>query len=140
MTTKIAARAKVEPALREEWLDTVAGLQGQIKAWADQEPGWAFTAQEERRIKESALGEYSVPVWKIQTPDGEVRLEPIARNYPGRGIVELYAWPTLYRVRLIRDEEWGGWRVRTDSGIYLRQEWSRENFITLTNDLLTADA
>ena len=127
-------------ALRQEWLDTVAGLQGQIKAWVYQEPGWAFTAQEERKIKEAALGEYSVPVWKLQTPGGEVRLEPIAHNYPGRGIVELYAWPTLYRVRLIRDEEWGGWRVRTDSGIYLRQEWNRENFITLTNDLLTADA
>jgi len=115
-------------ALRQEWLDTVTALQRQIKAWADQEPGWAFAAHEEREIKEAALGEYSVTVWKIQTPDGEARLEPIARNFPGRGIVELYAWPTLYRVRLIRDEEWGG------------QEWSRENFITLTNDLLTADA
>ena len=140
MSTKAATRTEVDPTLRQEWLDTVTVLKDQIKAWADQEPGWALTAQEEREITEVTLGEYSVTVWKLQTPDGEVRLEPIARNYPGRGIVELYAWPTLYRVRLIRDEEWGGWRVRTDSGISLRQEWSRKNFITLTNDLLTADA
>lgn len=121
-------------------MDTITDLQRQIKTWTDQEQGWTFTVQEEREIEEAPLGEYSVSVWKLQTPDGEVRLEPIARNYPGRGIVELYAWPTLYRVRLVQDEEWGGWRVRTDSGIFLRQEWNRGNFIILVDDLLAADA
>ena len=140
MSTKAAARTEADTALRQEWLDTVTALQDQVRAWADQEPGWAFTHLKDHEVEEAPLGIYSVSVWKLETPDGEIRLEPIARNYPGRGSVELYAWPTLYRVRLIRDEEWGGWRVRTDSGIYLRQEWSQENFITLTNDLLTADA
>lgn len=94
----------------------MAALQRQIKAWADQEPGWAFTAHEEREIKEAALGEYSVTVWKIQAPDGEVRLEPIARNHPERGIVEIHAWPTLRRVHLLPGGSDSDWRVRVDSG------------------------
>ena len=139
MTTKIAARAKVEPALREEWLDTVAGLQGQIKAWVYEEPGWTFTTQEEREIEEAALGKYPITVWKIQTPEGEARLEPIARNYPGQGIVELYAWPTLRRVHLLPGGSENDWRVRVDSGFNLRQPWDRGHFITLVRDLVGAE-
>jgi len=139
MSTKAAARTEVDTALRQEWLDTVTGLQDQIRAWADQEPGWAFTAQEERKIEEAALGEYSVTVWKIQTPDGEVRLEPVARNYPGRGIVELYAWPTLRRVHLLPGAGENDWRVRVDSGFNLRQPWDREHFTTLVQDLIGAE-
>lgn len=139
MTTKTAARADVHPALREEWLKTVADLQSQIKAWTDQEPGWAFTRQEAREIEEAPLGKYSVTVWKLETPDGEVRLEPIARNYPGRGIVELYAWPTLRRVYLLPGNSADDWRVRVDSGFNLRQPWDRERFITLVRDLIGAE-
>jgi len=140
MTTKTAARTKVDPALREEWLGTITDLQYQIKAWASDEPGWSTSPGDDHQIQEALLGVYTVTNINIHTPDGRLVLEPIARNYPGAGIIELYAWPTLYRVRLIRDTEWGGWRVRTDSGIYLRQEWNRDNFITLVSDLLAADA
>ena len=125
--------------LREEWLDTIAFLQRQIKTWTDQEQGWSFTTQEEREIEEAALGRYAVSVWKLRTPEGEVRLEPIARNYPGRGIVELYAWPTLRRVHLLPGEAENDWRVRVDSGFNLRQPWDREHFITLVRDLIGAE-
>ncbi len=139
MSTKTAARTEVDPALRQEWLDTMTGLKNQIKAWADQEPDWTFTAQEEHKIEEAALGEYPITVWKLQTPDGEVRLEPIARNYPGRGIVELYAWPSLRRVHLLHGGSEDDWRVRVDSGFNLRQPWDREHFITLVRDLIGAE-
>lgn len=74
----------------------------------------------------------------LQSQDGELRVEPVARNFPGRGIVELYAWPTLRRVRLLPNNEQGVWRVLTDCGIYLRQEWDRDSFMTLANDLIQA--
>ena len=137
---KTAALKKPNVLLRDEWLQTVQDLQTQIKTWAKMELDWSVEWGESRNVEEKALGIYTATDIHILTPNGKLIVEPIARNYPGRGIVELFAWPTLYRVRLIQDDEWGGWRVRTDSGIYLRQEWDRNNFITLANDLLTADA
>lgn len=137
---KTAIHTQIDIAMRDEWLQTVKGLKGQIKGWLIYEPGWEIMETGTKEIAEVPLGQYTIPIWRIQTPEGEVRLEPIARNYPGRGIVELFAWPTLYRVRLIQDDDWDGWRIRTDSGISLRQEWNRENFITLARDLVNADA
>jgi len=137
---KTAQRTKIDVDLRDEWLRTVDALAGQIADWVRQEPEWSFSVKETQDIEEPLLGRYTVTIWNIQTPEGEVRLEPVARNYPGRGIVELFAWPTLYRVRLTQDASWGGWRIRTDSGISLRQEWTRETFATLVRDLISADA
>ncbi len=140
MTTKTAVRTQVDEKLRENWMETIIKLTDQINAWSSQKPGWEFKPQEDQEIEEALLGKYRISTWKLETPDGQVRVEPIARNYPGAGLVELYAWPTLYRVRLVQNSEWGGWRVRTDSGIFLRQQWDRENFITLIDDLIAADA
>ena len=137
---KTAAAKSVDVSLRDDWLRTIQQLQDQIKTWVYMEAGWSTEWGESRKIEEETLDFYTVTDIHILTPSGKLILEPIARNSPGRGIVELFAWPTLYRVRLLQDNDWGGWRVRTDSGIYLRQEWNRNNFITLANDLLTADA
>lgn len=135
---KTAARAQVNTALREDWLRTLAALEETLQAWVAQEPGWATQAGETDTISEEALGDYQAPTLTIQAPDGELRVEPIARNFPGRGIVEVYAWPTLRRVRLLPDETQDQWRVLTDSGIYLRQEWNRASFMTLASDLMQA--
>jgi hypothetical protein len=137
---KTAALKEVDISLRDEWLHTVEDLKQLIAAWVAEEPGWSTANGEEHRLQEDPIGVYSVTSMDIHTPEGRLVLEPIARNYPARGIVELYAWPTLFRVRLLRDAAKSGWRVRTDSGIFLREEWTRENFIALVNDLLVADA
>lgn len=128
----------MDTALRQEWLNSTGELAYQLKAWVEQEPRWTMTSDEEVEVEEELLGAYSVALWKIITPIGEVRLEPIARNYPGRGIVELYAWPTLRRVRLLPGKE-NTWQVRVDSGFNLRQPWDREHFILLVRDLIGAD-
>ncbi len=125
--------------LRDQWLQTIDHLQNQIADWVRQEPGWVFEEDSSQEINEPPLGEYTVTTWRIGTPSGEVRLEPIARNYPSRGIVELYAWPTAYRVRLIADADSGDWQILTDSGIYLHQPWDHEHFLTLINDLVGAE-
>lgn len=135
-----ATRTKVDTALRDEWLRTVDALANQIAEWVRQEPGWSFEETGTQEIEEPPLGQYTATLWSIHTASGEVRLEPIGRNYPGRGIIELFAWPTLYRVRLTQDDFWGGWRIRTDSGISLRQEWNRANFVILVRDLIDAGA
>jgi len=135
---KTAAPTPVDTALRNEWLKALAELEDTLSAWAVQEAGWTVMRGETDTISEDALGEYAAPMLIIYSPDGELRVEPIARNFPGRGIVELYAWPTLRRVHLLPDEMEGRWRVLTDSGIYLRQEWNRDSFMTLANDLIQA--
>lgn len=138
---KTAIRNQIDTALRDEWLQTVTDLKNKIKTWIQEEAGWSFEKTgEQKEIEEAPLGIYTVEVWRIKTPEGEVRWEPIARNYPSQGRVELYAWPTAYRVHLMRDEGQGNWRILTDSGIYLRQPWDREHFITLVRDLIGADS
>ena len=123
--------------IRGEWVRSVEALANQVQEWVRLKPEWQTTS-ENTNISEEPLGTYSLPVVTIHTPDGRLILEPIARNYPGRGIVELYAWPTLFRVRLLRGEEDAGWQVRVDSGFILHEEWNRENFVRLASDLLNA--
>ncbi len=129
---------KVDATLREEWLRTVDALASQIADWVRQEPEWSFEAEETLEVEEPLLGRYTVTVWSIHTPEGEVHLEPKARNFPGRGMVELYAWPTLRRVYLLPGDIPEEWKVLTDSGIFLRQNWARPDFVLLVQDLIHA--
>jgi hypothetical protein len=122
----------------QDWEREVHDLAEQVSAWAQQEPEWVVGPPTPSIITEDKLGTYEAPVVTIQTPAGRLILEPIARNFPGRGIVEFYAWPTLFRVRLLRGASDIDWHVRVDSGFILHQEWNRENFITLAHDLLRA--
>lgn len=135
---KTATAQPIDIALRDKWLRTVQQLQEQIKTWVYMESGWSTEWEEGHEIQEEPLGTYTVSVLTIHTPNGRLMLEPIARNYPGRGIVELFAWPTLFRVRLLRGEEDSDWQVRVDSGFILHEEWNRENFVRLAGDLLNA--
>ena len=135
--------------ITKEWVEIINALVQQISAWSSEE-AWNVKI-DRKQIDEGPFGVYDVPVITLEVPErkkfnsrwfrlpgGRLILEPIARNFPGNGIVELYAYPTLYRVRLILRSEMASWEVLTDSGIPLHQEWSKENFVTLANDLLAA--
>lgn len=124
--------------LIQEWQQAVNRLLAQITDWVEQEPGWQVE-RSQKEVVEDALGTYQVDWLTIRTPKGRLHVEPIARIvFGGRGTVELYAWPTLFRVRLLRSVHEDRWRIITDSGIALRQEWDRETFTNLVNDLITA--
>ena len=125
-------------ALHEEWKYALQKLAAQVSEWARLEPEWRVDELSTSTITEEPLGSYTAPVVTIHTPTGRLMIEPIARNFPGRGIVEVYAWPTLFRVRLLLGEFDSDWQVRVDSGFVLHQEWNRKNFIQLANDLLGA--
>jgi hypothetical protein len=120
-----------------EWLRTIDTLFTDIEAWS-RTRGWV-TSRSESDKDEAELGSYRVPVLSVETPEGKAYLEPVARYVSrGTGSVELYAWPSLNRVRLIRGQDKVGWRVLTDSGIYLRQNWNAETFADLVTDLISA--
>ena len=90
-----------------------------MNEWVKQEAGWSFNGLE----RDSSLPQNSnAVVGSISTPQGEVRMEAEKQDFLGRRFVELYAWPTLRRVQLLPNLSGEGWKVRTASGIFLRQE------------------
>jgi hypothetical protein len=95
------------------------------------------------------LGLYKAPILSIITPNGKLVMEPVARvTFGGQGTVELYAWPTLFRVRLLRKPkeprqhihniEDIEWTILTDSGIQWPNSWSKGTFFELAEGLLQA--
>src|SRR5437588_12250590 len=92
--------------MREEWVDAVCRLVDDVEGWAA-EKGWK-TRRVEREINEQAIGRYTVPGLEIDVPEyreGAV-LQPIARVVSGgAGRVDLSAWPTMWRVLLMRDAD-----------------------------------
>ena len=114
-----------------------AELLAQIQQWIAPLPGWNVSEQDSHNFNNHPV---SPLVTVLDTPKGQLVLEPLGVTFGSRAVVDFYVWPQLYRVRLLNElNNRDGWRVRTDSGIYLREDWSRENFLRLANDLMTAD-
>jgi len=121
--------------LLADWLNAVNRLVSDISVWA-QEDGWTVRA-DQIEITEEALGPYTAPMLEIDTPDGRLILEPIARIvFRGEGRVDFYAWPTLFRVMLLYKPTEKRWIVRTDSGINWPHPWNRETFVAIGKGLL----
>ena len=88
-------------------------------------------------IEERPLGAYSVQTLRIRLPQGEVHVNPIARHVMGaEGRVDLEAWPSLNRVRLVPAAD--QWTVITDSNVPLDSPWGPETFIQLAKHLTAA--
>lgn len=99
----------------------------EVRGWCDAH-GWAVDVTD-KSIVESKLGEYSAPSLQLRTTNGNVvYIEPIARHITGaEGLVDIYAWPSLRRFLLFRQD--GGWTIRTDSGVPLPWKWSEQSFV-----------
>ncbi len=131
----------VDTALRDEWLAALNRLVTDVTLWISELPGWNVTREPDKEISEERLGVYAAPVLRILSndPEAQLILEPMARmTRSGRGRVDLYAWPALYRVRLLNDGVALSWDVLTDSGITLHQNWNDANFQRLAKDLVGA--
>jgi hypothetical protein len=125
--------------LREEWTQAVRDLERDVADWAKAE-GWKVSASE-KVVSEESIGDYTIPDLTIETPEGHRLILEVKGRGPASasGRVQLFAWPTLFRVLLLHKPDNDGWIIRTDSGIPLRKTWSRETFITLARDLLSAE-
>ena len=127
--------------LREQWVEQVTALVGEAERWAiaaQDARGWTVERQMHELEEEVVGGTYAVPGLRLSAGDDELRLEPVARGVlHADGRVDLYAWPSLYRVMLLRKN--GGWTVRTESGLDWPQAWDRETFLTLADGLLRAE-
>jgi hypothetical protein len=126
-----------DPALRQQqrdqWIARVEALVTQIAEWSVAE-GWTVE-RGQKTLREKLLGSYEAPRLQIKLPGGELLLEPIALQAGGGdGRVDLEAFPTLSRVKLIGGPEW---RIITDSNVPLRLPWNRETYAQLAHDLLS---
>ena len=117
---------------RREWIQRVTALVDQVQQWATAE-GW-LVHRTEKQLHERLIGDYSVPTLQIRAPGGELFLKPIAFHIVGAdGRVDLEAWPTLNRVKLVGRD--GNWQIVTDSNVPLRKPWDSETFVELVRDL-----
>jgi hypothetical protein len=119
---------------RDAWIGRVSALVDEVAAWCQAE-GWAVE-REEKIIREQALGQYMVPSLRITVAGGELSVNPIGLQVVGAdGRVDLEAFPTLSRVKLVGDPS--GWKIMTDSNVPLRLPWDRQTFVQLVRDLLS---
>ena len=135
-----AVISKSMPVL-EAWLEIVANLEHDITAWCESEQ-WTVTVSETRVIDaRPQYGLYDIPSLSIETHTFENHLvvEPMAHAFDGTGMVRVYAWPTLYSVRLLYRGSPTNWEILTDSRIPLHEEWNKATFMRLAQDLLKAD-
>src|SRR5687767_1737532 len=95
----------------EEWLDTLRQLFAQTSDWISAQNWWF--EEDTKTIRENELGTYDAPVFRIRTQTSRLVLEPVARYVIGAdGRVDLEAWPSLNRIKLIRRK--GEWQIMTD--------------------------
>lgn len=88
--------------LQEAWIRDVSALAQQVAGWSEKQ-GWIVQWFDEEVREDAAIGAYVVPKLEIKTADGTVILAPVAHGVLGAdGRVDLYAWPSYFRVMLLR--------------------------------------
>ena len=126
-----------EPQALSGWLQDLDSVLREVETWAAEE-GW-HTRRFYRRTSEDAFGEYDVPVLDIEVeePHGRIVLEPVGRNVLGAaGRIDVYAWPAMLRVKLLRVPATNEWIVRTDSGVNLPGGWNKQTLLHMVSDWL----
>jgi len=119
---------------RREWLAALRRLTDQVAAWADARD-WSVDSGSVA-LEEELLGAYQAPSLTVATDWGPMLLEPVACLVAGAdGRVDLFAYPSMYRVTLLLDQGTGEWKVRTDSGLVLKEPWDAETFAWLARGL-----
>ncbi len=123
----------------EEWKSAVSAVFTQVQHWvAEDRPDWqiAFSSMD---VTEASSGKYTIQILEISAPIGQLMLEPVGRDVFGaKGRIDLYAYPSHYRVMLLRSYSDGEWVMRTGSGINWPQPWGRDGFLAVADRLLDA--
>ncbi len=135
-------RLSPQEAQREilDWTASVDALFQQVQQWvAEERPDWQieFSTAD---VTEESLGRYVTRVMEISALSGRLILEPIGLDVFGaRGRIDFYAWPSLYRVMLLRSSALSqDWVIRTDSGINWPNSWGKDSFLAIAEQFLSA--
>jgi hypothetical protein len=107
-------------------------LREQVVAWA-QARGWRVSA-EPIQLNEPGVGVYDAEAITVETPSGRLVVEPVARLAAASdGRVDIYAWPSLNRLLLLRRH--GQWRLATEAGIPWPEPWTESTLDGLAGAL-----
>lgn len=120
----------------QRWTEAVQNVVAQVKAWAEQQ-GWTAMVHP-LTLTEDRLGSYQVSMLTVEGPAGRLVVEPVARwAAPGEGRVDVYSWPSLNRLMLIRSGS-GAWTLMTEAGVRWPQPWGQATFYDLAASLNAA--
>lgn len=142
---------------REDWLRAIEAMFADVEGWAteglvagDASPSSTVTLEKtKKKIADEWAGDaYVVPVLQIsniqlkgpqKAREEYLMLEPIMFNSTtGEGRVDFYAWPAMYRVRLLQEIATGLWTVKTDSGLNWPLPWGEKTFVQIAEGLMSA--
>jgi len=146
-----------DPPSRDGWLRMIDSLFSDVERWAgewlvagDSPPfsGVRVERTHKEVTDEIADDRYIVPVLQIsdmrprepkKAREEYLALEPITFNsVTGKGRVDFYAWPTMYRVRLLQETGTSLWTVKTDSGLNWPLPWGEKTFVQIAEGLMGA--
>jgi len=116
---------------------SIADLFRQITAWAEQ-AGWTVTPiTSDEELPRAPNGGTRDALRMRRPPDERVDVQYLGRRPNGADVVEMFAWPSLVRVRLLQAAGAPGWRVVTGDGLPLHQDWNEPNLTRLLSDLVS---
>lgn len=135
--------SKTKPVeTQEEWATAVQNLFQNIADWAKNRRNWTASSREMGTVLPNS-GEYFSNHGLVINIDrsgksgsDEINFEAIGHRADGKGVVEMTAWPTLVRVRLLHTPGEAEWEIVTSDGIPLRRDWNEKEFVQLVKDLL----
>ena len=111
------------------------GWQAAVNDLIRQATSWALSAGFEVTVEpHSELAEVSV----LTLEEGKRRIHVEPSVYAAERLptaIDIYAFPSLVRVRLRGPDEAGAWEIFTSDNIPLRRAWSKNTFLELCADL-----
>lgn len=127
--------SQIEADELNRWTEAVNSVVDHARDWARQH-GW-HAKVETTTLTEDRLGTYQVPLLIVEAPDGRIVIEPIARwSSPGEGRIDVYSWPSLNRLMLVRKGD--NWVLLTEAGVRWPQTWNLATFLDLASNLNAA--
>ena len=113
-------------AVRDEWIEAVAALMKEAERWSVAR-GWKVS-HVGKQIYEPELGSYELSRILIDTGNGRVLLDPVARYVSGLegGAVDLLSVPDYDGWLIAR--EWGKWSFYDGDEMVGGKAWAEETF------------
>jgi hypothetical protein len=117
----------------------IDALYKDVSDWVGKQKGWSATTEDTEPRRSGIGSETGTQVLRIDAKkNGTVYLEPQGYKKDGTSVVEMYAWPTLVRVRLLHKPNEPHWQTITDGGVPFHLDWNEQNFIRLVRDMMAA--
>lgn len=110
-------------------------LFNQVSVWS-QKHGWKVSPQIDYLDLPNSQDYLEKPGIQIETGDGRIHLDAVGSKADGTAIVDMFAFPTLVRIRLLHAPGTDRWTPVTDIGMELKYDWNEDDFVRLAHDML----